>query len=361
MSIECVIEFYREPLLDKLLRKTDDYEIYSHFIGHEMTFSETVSSPLRDDDLSPSFGLFVPSKKADVRPDEIWYKDIPRNDVGNVFKFVKKYAKFNDEIDLKTFRDIVLYIDESMDLGIFNFKKFGVVRKPRKIIARDTDIFFKARFYTAADRQYWARYHVITESILRYYKVYSVGHLLCANSMITRSFKRDELCFAYVVHDKVKLYQPDSEMFKFRGSCPTEYFFGIEQLKPHKWDTLIITKSLKDLMCFKGIVGADVVAPQSETAMFPDDLIKQFKKLYKRVIVVMDYDPAGIAKANQLKKHFQCKYVSTDQSVNNEGKLKVKDKDLSDYLEVHGVAKAVNLLYSWGLSIHSKWQHLICV
>jgi hypothetical protein len=72
-----------------------------------------------------------------------------------------------------------------------------------------------------------------------------------------------------VVFNKIKLYRPEAPDFKWRNTCPGHYIQGLKQMNDRKSnnDTLIITKSLKDVMVFYEFIGDryDVIAPHSET------------------------------------------------------------------------------------------------
>lgn len=347
-----LIKKHREPLINKLLRRVDDYDIYTHFLEFEPEFYGSCNSPLRDDDTCPSFCIYVPDKIPNLRREEIWYKDQATGDYGNVFKFVKKFALHWYNIELTSFKEVVEFINEEMKLDIFNTTnvKFEKVRKKRVFAPKKaTEIKFTARAFTKEDLNFWNQYHVITRDILNRFKVNSVGYLLNDNNTVKAKISRTNLCFAYICFDKIKLYQPHARReFKWRNTCLSHYYFGLEQLQ--KKDTLIITKSLKDIMCFVGLCDVDAIAPQSETQDMPIEFINKLKSIYKRIIVVMDFDPAGVAMANKLKEHFEIRFISTHRTLVGE-KLKCVDKDLSDYLSIHGLEPARQLMLSWKLPL----------
>jgi hypothetical protein len=147
----------------------------------------------------------------------------------------------------------------------------------------------------------------------------------------------NSLVFAYVVYNKCKIYRPEeSPDFKWRNSCPGHYIQGMEQLKKlPKRSKLIITKSLKDVMVFFTFLGNEyhIIAPQSESYIFTDKMLQMLLQLYERVVVVYDYDLAGVTAANKLRKRsskIEVKFVSTKRMSLN-GKMKVIDKDISDF------------------------------
>ena len=130
------------------------------------------------------------------------------------------------------------------------------------------------------------------------------------------------------------------------------YYQGYQQLTGEP-DTLIITKSMKDLMVFwkfyNKVLGipVDVIAPHAESINLSPTFVGKVKKLYKRIICVSDFDLAGVKFARQCRDHgFEYKFVSTSRGW-VEDQYKVIDKDLSDFLTNHGRGKTIKLLNSW--------------
>ena len=70
----------------------------------------------------------------------------------------------------------------------------------------------------------------------------------------------------------MKIYQPYSK-FKWLSNTSVSDLQGLSQL-PKSGDTLVITKSLKDVMCLD-IWGIPAVAPSSESCVIPSDIVKQ--------------------------------------------------------------------------------------
>jgi len=348
----------KQTILDKLFLTIDDYEIYASLIGCDPELGETISSPIRAIDDCPSFALFIPTRIETDRPDEIWFKDLADGRYGNVIQFVKYYAAFHFNLELNTTYDVVVFLNNQLDLGIFD--KSGNKVK-RVAIKRDysahkavKNIFFKSRKFTRTDLKYWEQIDIEKED-LEYFETISVEYLLQENGDIRKEFRRSELAFIYKIYDKVKLYQPKApRAWKFRNTCPGDnpnYYQGFKQLQGY--DTLIITKSMKDVMVFwkyfNKFMGkkVDVFAPHSESTMLPDKVIKALKEKYKRIIVVADFDLAGVKFANDCKRQgLEVKFVSTKRVLVS-GKYKVLDKDISDYRLNHTKNKTIKLLETW--------------
>ena len=96
----------------------------------------------------------------------------------------------------------------------------------------------------------------------------------------------------------------------------------------------------------------DFLAPHSENYNFTKLEIKWMKKMYKKVIVIFDYDLAGVMGANKLRKQdkdlFEVNFISTERLYIN-GKLKVVDKDISDFAFMRTKQEVINKLKTLSL------------
>lgn len=351
----------KQTILEKLFIVIDDFEIYSSLIGIEPELGECISSPIRAIDDNPSFTLFIPTRIELDRPDELWFNDFAIGKSGSVITFVRYFAAFHYDLELKTNYDVVRFLDTKLQLGIFS--KEGD-KLERVAIQRDyskhklaKDIFYKSRNFTRSDIKFWDQLDVDV-SDLKHFNVKSVEYLLQEDGSIRKEFRKSELAFIYMIYDKLKLYQPNApRAWKFRNTCPgndPRYYQGWKQLKGY--DTLVITKSMKDVIVFwkyfNKLMGleVDVLAPHSEGVRLPDNFVDAVKKKYKRIIVVSDFDLAGVKFANDCKRQeLEVKFVSTKRVLVN-GKYKVLDKDISDYRINHNKEKTIKLLESWGIN-----------
>ena len=334
----------KKSLTDKLLDEICDYEIYSELSQRDLEFGVPIESPLRNDDGDPSFSIFIPTKYDNLRPEEVWWRDFARGS-GNVFKFIKEYALFHYNIDLENRYQIIKWVDQELELGIFSSNK----RKREKVIIdyaaakQRKEILFQSREYTRRDLYWWACLGV-DQKLLEEHDVRSIQYLLREDYSIRKSFRANDLAFAIVVYDKVKVYRPESLTSKFRNTCPSHYIMGKQQCLGNR--PLIITKSMKDILCFKSLMKVDAVAPQGEGNTYEPEFINWIKEHYEEVFIVMDYDTAGIDAANRLSEHgFKVKWISTKQVLIG-SKLKVIDKDLSDYITNKGLSNAITHLQS---------------
>jgi len=333
----------KRNLSDLLFDEISDYDIYCELIGYEVNIGTPIISPIRsedDPDTLPSFSLFVPTKHDNLREEELWWRDF-RGGSGNVFKFVQIFARIHYDLVLETRKDIVSFIDRQIGLGILNenngVKKYNKRKLDYAKLKESKEILFTSRPYTQRDILWWANYGV-DRDLLERYDVRSVKYLLDEDFNITKKVSIYDLAFAFVIYDKLKLYMPEATAGnKWRNTCPAEYIQGWQQLEGH--DTLIITKSYKDLLVFKSFMNVDVIAPQGESQNFSIDTIKYIKNRYEMIYVVYDFDSAGQMGAEKLEQHnFIKRWVSMD--VNPETG-KPDDKDISDFISNHSILEGV--------------------
>lgn len=200
---------------------------------------------------------------------------------------------------------------------------------PKRETPKQIDVDVKK--FSKIDLNYWLQYG-ITKKLLEYHNVKSVRRLYLNNSLS----RRESLCFAYQFDTRYKIYQPYSEKFKWLSSLRREDVFGLEQLEFDSSQTLIITSSLKDLLCLKELGHKYVIAPQSESMGLQTVLVNNLKKLFDNIIIWFDNDVPGINNAKKLSKQHNLDYYIHS----------VEPKDVSDIYLTYGKDDAKNALYS---------------
>lgn len=333
----------KQTLLEKLYDHVDTYDIYDHFFKESGCSTEDLIinqgilylSPFRHDE-KPTVSLFTSKISKDIL-----FTDFALPITGDILKFVKLYARHNG-LYLDTLYEVVSYINMQMELGLFTNNPKRIKVDDRKIPERQkSPLLFKSREFTPTDLKYWSQFNV-SKALLKEHNIRSIQYMLNESNEITYEFSNNKLAFALVTLDKVKIYCPENIDYKWRSNVPGnvwQYYQGVHNLKYKS--TLLITKSYKDLLTFKALAEGqefDVVAPQSETITLEEEFVTYIKERYDRIIVVMDYDAAGIRAANKLKKEhkFEVKFVSTAR-ININGKLKCPYKDISDYTLLKGI------------------------
>jgi hypothetical protein len=130
-----------------------------------------------------------------------------------------------------------------------------------------------------------------------------------------------------------KIYMPkipDKKFIKVEN-----YTQGMDQLK-YDCKYLLITSSLKDLMCFNrlGINNIEAIAPDSENTMIGETAMSQLVINYHKIIVLFDNDEPGIKAAERYKLKYGFNNI-----------ILPMEKDLSDSVKMYGIDKVKEVLF----------------
>ena len=297
--------------LRDLLEKVSDYDIYAYYLG-KFKPGKLMNSPLRPNDKIPSFAIF-PGKTGGLL-----FKDHGTGEAGNALKFMKLYRQLDtrEEIERELLK-IVKCINPSQ-----------TVRKAVRTAenASNTLIGIVRQPFTDVDKTYWKQFHICIDT-LRRFNVFSIKYFLC-NNIVRGIYKEDNPMYAYKVFDKFKIYRPlASKYTKWRTNLTVRHVQGLEQLNPDGGNLLIITKSLKDVMCLYEM-GFNAISSSSETTFIPDDTLQSLKKKWKNIIILYDRDVAGMQNARQYSKQYGLDAIFIHK--------KFKAKDVSDAVKANG-------------------------
>lgn len=181
---------------------------------------------------------------------------------------------------------------------------------------------YNRRKWTVLDRDYWTAYHISSKDLLLY-NVYPLSSYTLSNG--THTFQVEgNMIYGYFTANGIlyKIYQPRSRDRRFMKMH--SYMQGVDQLE-FKQNTVIITKALKDVICFH-VMGMEAVASDSENTILPESFIQELKKSYKNIIVIMDNDEPGIAAMKKYNESYGLPYI-----------ILPLEKDPSDSIKVHGI------------------------
>ena len=189
---------------------------------------------------------------------------------------------------------------------------------------------YQIRHWNTLDQSYWKGFK-LSSNILEHYNVkplefYNMikeddGYLLDTVNIkgnFIYGFFRDDGALYKIYTPKVK----DNKFIKVK-----DYIQGSDQLE-FKSKYLLITSSLKDLMCFKklGISGIECLAPDSENSVIPENFMQPLLDKYQKMLVLFDNDEPGLKSAKRYKEKYGFEYIVLDMS-----------KDLSDSVRDHSV------------------------
>lgn len=303
--------------LDWILSRVTEYDIYAHYLG-QFKVGMIYNSPFRKDK-NPSFGIFY-SK----RTKQLLFKDHGTGDCGNVIKFVSLYTGITNYNDILL--DIVDKLKITSDTKLVSSKQY--------IASTETVIGVVRQDFTAEDINYWSQFNICINT-LKKFNVNSIKYYLC-NGIVKGIYKKENPMYAYKVYNNFKIYRPLADKYtKWRNNLGQYDIQGFKQL-PKTGNLLIITKSLKDVMCLYEM-GISAISPASESTFIPDDVLDNLKKRFKHILICFDRDTAGIKYLRRISLKTGLKPLLVHK--------KWKSKDISDAIKLNGFENIKNWLY----------------
>jgi hypothetical protein len=303
--------------LDWILSRVTEYDIYAHYLG-QFKVGMIYNSPFRKDK-NPSFGIFY-SK----RTKQLLFKDHGTGDCGNVIKFVSLYTGITNYNDILL--DIVNKLKITSDTKLVSSKQY--------IASTETVIGVVRQDFTAEDINYWSQFNICINT-LKKFNVNSIKYYLC-NGIVKGIYKKENPMYAYKVYNNFKIYRPLADKYtKWRNNLGQYDIQGFKQL-PKTGNLLIITKSLKDVMCLYEM-GISAISPASESTFIPDDVLDNLKKRFKHILICFDRDTAGIKYLRRISLKTGLKPLLVHK--------KWKSKDISDAIKLNGFENIKNWLY----------------
>lgn len=292
--------------LKDLLDKLTDYDIYSYYVG-QFKIGKLFNSPLRSDDKNPSFAIFKGINGG------LFFKDHGSGEGGNAIKFVKLYKNINTKDELE--RELLRIVRK------MNPNSGNVIRTySYSVDSGPTDIGIVRQPFTDVDKRYWKQFHISIDT-LRKFQVFSIKYFLC-NRVVRGTYKETSPMYAYKVDDKFKIYRPlASKYTKWRTNLTNRNVQGLSELPVEGGNLLIITKSLKDVMCLYEM-GFNAIAASSETTFIPDDILDSLRHKWKNVIMLYDRDKTGMLESRKYSKQYKLDALFVHK--------RFKAKDVSD-------------------------------
>lgn len=266
-------------LLDEemILQHLDEYTLFCHYLEFEPEIRLNYISPLREGDETPSFGIF-PCRK--TNREYFWKDSGGLGDSGDIFKLVKLMYGYKSRLE------VLSRVLSDFNLGPGVEKREKVISKS-PTLRSDADIRIISRQFKNEDLDWWKQWNVSREILEQYRTSALQCYWLTPDQRIPAY--APPISFVYRVFNRYQLYFPlKPKGKKFRNDLKEEHVMGYEQLT-YKTDTLIITKSYKDVMCLRSF-GYDALSPRSENTPMPANFFEWADSKYKRKLVLFDND-----------------------------------------------------------------------
>jgi len=315
--------------LEDILNRLTEYDIYAYYLGANFKIGIPFSSPFRRDD-NPSFGIFR------SRNGPLLYKDQGTGDTGNCVSFVQKLLGYPT-----TRRGYIMALEQIYNDIIehrgngHNLPKFLLNSRVGKSTtnANKTQMSVKRREWSDADVEYWGSFYIPKDTLTKF-EVSPVQYVFM-DDIIIWTHEVDNPIYVYKIYNSLKIYRPFAKSHnKWLSACTKYDIQGLEQLPP-KGDLLVVTKSLKDVMVLHEL-NYPAIAPHGENHEFPNNIMYDLKRRFKRIIVLYDWDKAGIQGARKLAKEYKLSlaFIPQEHAV----------KDISDYVKKYTLPKGDKLL-----------------
>jgi len=306
---------------ENLLNKIDSYNIFKRYCPGFEEIGKGFKSPLRDTDNDPSAFVIV------------WDGDLLFKDFGDAsyraisfvmkrynLSFMQALQKINADFDLGLKSDTYVEVDRGYERQEV---PSGLIEKESAIIA------VQRRLWEDYDDWYWYGLYKITRSTLEAFNVAPISYF----EINGRLFLAHKHAYNYDYYwengiYRRKIYQPLSKnKWYSNGGAVVQG----EGMLPKQGDLLIVTSSLKDVMTLFEL-GYTAIAPTSESTFVPDDYFKKQESRFKRIILFMDSDEAGIKANQKLSDKWGLKFMFIPYSFGS--------KDISDFVWKYGIDEA---------------------
>lgn len=322
-----------EPTITKqfLLDRNSQETYLEYYLGIPVK-KGLFKSPLRQDN-SPTCAFY---KNASG---DIIFKDFSGHFYGNfinvvMFKYAVSYYK--------ALRII------ANDFGYINIPSIRKCEKPVTIAksefkdSGEAVIQIEMQDFSHSELMYWSRYGV-TDKILKKFRVYSCKSVfLNGRFFIGSSVSRPVFGYYRGRNDNEnelwRIYMPfhRAKDPKFLSNWKSTMLQGAKQL-PKEGKLLVITKSLKDVMCLYSM-GITAIAPNSENLFLSDAQYAKLSKRFNALVCFYDNDLPGISNMNKFRKQYGIKCIWIPRRYNA--------KDISDFYEMYGREKTLKLIES---------------
>lgn len=269
-------------LVEDLMSIVSEYDLLAHYFNISK-IPCVINSPLRRD-LKPSMGLY----SRDGR--RIYFKDFKTGKSGGVIDLLSLMWGLNIPHTVeKILKDIPNFIECNK-----NILKYESTGEKKITFSKDIDIRCKVRKWKQWDIDFWKQYGISVEW-LEFGNIHPISNIFIIDVLSgdTKVIPADKYAYAFYEFkdgiESIKIYQPFSELYKWRNKHDASVWDLWEQLPPYG-DKLIITSSRKDALCLWENTEIPSISLQSETYLPKKHVVQQLKGRFKDIYVLYDND-----------------------------------------------------------------------
>ena len=325
---------------DFVLSRLSDQQIIEYYLNIKLAYSNLISSPFREDK-NPSFGIKYNGSKFTA-------KDFSTRETFDCFAIVQKLygCSFQEALRIIS-NDFNLIKSSKIELTeIDTLPRNRSITKNKKNV-----ITIEEQPFTKVDLEYWSLYG-IDEDTIKLFNVKSCKYVWL-NGSLCRIYNSKNPVYAYQFNKDYKIYCPltNNKKTKWLFSGNQNDIEGYNQFITNVFmpemfnyeksclDTIVITKSLKDVMCLYKL-GYQAISLQGETNPLTTELYFKLKRRgIKNIYVFLDNDNAGKQSTSKMVDCFTAlKPIFVPEEYGA--------KDISDYISLFGLKEAKVLIDS---------------
>ena len=315
-----MLDFEITPKITKdfLLSKFSQETIFCHYLGITHITKKLIKNQTRNDK-NPTCGFYKNSSGVLI------LHDFASGEYFNCFSYVMKlfHCSYHKALDIIA-SDFGILKKDNKPTPII--KEVPIFKEKEK----STYIQVELGSFTEQDLKWWRSFG-ITEKTLNKFRVFPCKSVFLNGNLVSQRAQHNPIYGYYFGKkdgiEQWRIYFPQRKEMKFMGNVPTKTIQGFKQL-PKTGKLLIITKSMKDSMCFHEL-GIPACAPNSENAFVSDSVLENLKARFKHIIVFYDNDIPGIHNMRKIKAaHPELTYFYIPR--------KYEAKDFSDFYKKYG-------------------------
>jgi len=261
-----------------ILGKITEYDIFVYYCLNFKELGKKFRSDLREDN-SPTVSI-IPYN------DKLLYKDFGNSEhTFDCFNYIK--YKYNCSfISALRIIDCDFNLGLSSKQGVINFTMGCMAYRQNKTLdfnRKQIIIQKRKRLWNKQDANFWRKY-LVSKKILNTFAVEPISHFWVNNNRFTCK----SISYVFKFKNRYKIYSPYEEKNKWLSNTKKTDVQGYDQL-PNKGERLIITSSLKDVMCLHA-AGYNAIAMQSEMQIPDEKLISELKNRFNTIEILYDND-----------------------------------------------------------------------
>lgn len=319
----------------EILKYFNELEIFQHYIDDEVMLCKLILSPLRKENKA-SFGFFV------GEGNEICFNDFKLGK-GDFIQFLRlrdgltyfeALSKIANDFNLQDD-----YICKIYPKNSDNTPKVRIIKDD--MLSKYTGYYLgkKSREWQSHDVLFWRQFG-IGKQTLEFFNVQPISFIFIGDNC----FPADKYAYCFIeMKDGIetyKIYQPFSENYKWINNHNNSVWQGWTQL-PETADTLIITKSLKDVMSLYEVAKLPAIAMQSENVLPKRHVFQQLESRFTDIELLYDND---YDKDPNWGRIFGDKFAKEFGLIDCFIPNKYQSKDFSDLVKNFGKDVAKNIL-----------------